>query len=121
VGTPGIIGLAVAEAGIAMTAEAGIDRVRAKGSALTELAIELSDAWLAPLGCAVGSPRESSRRGGHVSIRHPDARRLTRELIARKVLPDFRAPDSIRIGLSALSTSFEEVHRGLAELRSLLS
>ena len=121
VGTPGIIGLAAAEAGIALSAEAGIDRTRAKGIVLTEYAIELVDAWLAPLGCKVGSPRDPSRRGAHVSIRHPDARRLTAELIARKVLPDFRAPDSIRIGLSPLSTSFEDVHRGLSALRALLS
>ena len=121
VGTPGIIGLAAAEAGIALSAEVGIDRTRAKGIVLTEYAIELVDAWLAPLGCKVGSPRDPSRRGAHVSIRHPDARRLTAELIARKVLPDFRAPDSIRIGLSPLSTSFEDVHRGLWALRSLLS
>jgi kynureninase len=120
VGTPGIIGLAVAEAGIALTAEAGIDRIRAKGIALTEYAIELVDDWLAPLGCTIGSPRNPARRGAHVSIRHPDARRLTAELMARKVLPDFRAPDSIRIGLSPLSTSFEEVHRGLSALRDLL-
>jgi len=120
VGTPGIIGLAAAGAGIDLTAEAGIDRIREKGVALTELAIELVDAWLAPLGCSVGSPRDASRRGAHVAIRHPDARRLTTELIARKVLPDFRAPDSIRIGLSPLSTTFEEVHRGLSALRDLL-
>jgi kynureninase len=120
VGTPGIIGLAVAEAGIALAAEAGIDRIRVKGKALTEFAIDLVDAWLAPRGCAIGSPRDPARRGAHVSIRHPDARRLTAELITRKVLPDFRAPDSIRIGLSPLSTSFEEVHRGLSALRDLL-
>jgi len=120
VGTPGIIGLAAAEAGIELSAEAGIAQIRAKGMALTEYAIELVDAWLAPLGCSVGSPRDPSRRGAHVAIRHPDARRLTAELIARKVLPDFRAPDSIRIGLSPLSTSFEEVHRGLAVLCDLL-
>jgi kynureninase len=121
IGTPGIVGLAVAEAGIALAAEAGIDRIRAKAIALTEYAIELHDAWLAPLGCTVGSPRDARRRGAHVAIRHPEARRLTRELIARKVLPDFRAPDSIRIGLSPLTTSFEEVHRGLATLRELLA
>jgi len=120
VGTPGIIGLAAAQAGIALAAEAGIDRIRAKGIALTGFAIELVDAWLAPLGCAVGSPRDASRRGAHVAIRHPDARGLTAELMARKVLPDFRAPDSIRIGLSPLSTSFAEVHRGLSAVRDLL-
>ncbi|HEX8025302.1 MAG TPA: kynureninase [Candidatus Limnocylindrales bacterium] len=121
VGTPGIVALAVAEAGIALAAEAGIDRIRAKGIVLTEYAIELHDAWLARLDCSLGSPRDPRRRGAHVAIRHSDARRLTQALIDRKVLPDFRAPDSIRIGLSPLTTSFEEVHRGLSALRELLT
>jgi len=56
-----------------------------------------------------------------VSIRHPKAERLTQALIERKVIPDFRAPDSIRLGLSPLTTSFEDVHRGLAALRDLVS
>lgn len=120
VGTPGIIGLVAAEAGIALTAEAGIDRIRAKSIALTTYAIELFDARLAALGCTLGSPRDASRRGSHVSIRHPDARRLTEALIERNVIPDFRAPDSIRIGLSPLTTSFEDVYRGLGVLRDLL-
>jgi kynureninase len=121
VGTPGILALVAAEAGIALTAEAGLAAIRAKGIALTEYAIELLDAWLAPLGCSLGSPRDPSRRGAHVSIRHPDARRLTSDLIARKVIPDFRAPDSIRMGLSPLTTSFEDVHRGLSALRQRLA
>ena len=121
VGTPGLLGLAAAEAGIALTAEAGIDRIRAKGVALTEFAIELFDAWLAPVGCELGSPRDPARRGAHVSIRHPDAQGLTAALIKRGVIPDYRAPDSIRIGLSPLTTSFEDVHRGLSELRRLVA
>lgn len=121
VGTPGMLGLAAAEAGIALSAEAGIDRIRAKGVALGEYAVELSEAWLAPLGCSLGSPRDAARRGSHVSIRHPDARRLTRSLIDRRVIPDFRAPDSIRLGLSPLTTSFDDVFRGLATLRELLT
>lgn len=121
VGTPPIISLTAAQAGIELVAEAGVDAIRAKGIALSEYAIALTDAWLAPWGCSVGSPRDSSRRGGHIAIRHPDARRLTRALIDRNVIPDFRAPDSIRIGLSPLTTSFEDVHRGLAALRILLA
>lgn len=120
VGTPGVLALAAAEAGIALSAEAGIGPIRRKGLALTEYAVALLDAWLAPLGCALGSPRDPERRGNHVSILHPDARRLTTDLIARGVIPDFRAPDSIRVGLSPLTTSFEDVHRGLAALRGLL-
>ena len=121
VGTPGIIALTAVQAGIEVTAEAGIDAIRGKGVALTEYAISLLDAWLAPLGCSLGSPRDPMRRGAHISIRHPDARRLTRGLIDRSVLPDFRAPDSIRIGLSPLTTSFDDVHRGFSTLRELLT
>ena len=36
------------------------------------------------------------------------------------MIPDFRAPDSIRLGLSPLTTSFEDVHRGVAAIRELL-
>ena len=121
VGTPGIIALTSTQAGVEVVAEAGIEAIRAKGIALTEYAIALTDAWLAPLGCSIGSPRDSARRGAHVSIRHPEAKRLTRELIARDVIPDFRAPDSVRIGLSPLTTSFEDVHDGLLALRDLLA
>ena len=121
VGTPGILGLAAAEAGIELTAEAGIDRIRAKAIDLTEYAIELFDAWLGPRGFALGSPRDPKRRGAHVSVRHPDAKRLTKALIERNVIPDFRAPDSIRLGLSPLTTTFQDVRRGLAALRDLVA
>ena len=118
-GTPGILGLAAAEEGIRLSAEAGIDAIRAKGIALTEYAIALHDAWLAPRGFTLGSPRDPARRGAHVSIRRADARELTGRLIAAGVVPDFRAPDSIRIGLSPLTTSFRDVARGLAILADL--
>jgi kynureninase len=118
-GTPGVLGLAAAEEGIRVSAEAGIESIRAKGIALTEYAIALHDAWLAPLGFTLGSPRDARRRGSHVSVRRADARDLTRLMIAAGVLPDFRAPDSIRLGLSPLTTSFGDVARGMAILADL--
>jgi len=118
-GTPGILGLAAAEEGIRVVAEAGIDRIRAKGIALTEYAIALHDAWLAPIGFTLGSPRDPAHRGAHVSIRRPDARDLTRRMIAAGVIPDFRAPDSIRLGLSPLTTSFTDVHRAMERIAVL--
>jgi kynureninase len=120
-GTPGILALAAVEAGVRLVAEAGIHRIRAKGIALTEFAIELVDQRLANHGATVGSPRDATRRGAHVAVRHPDARRLTRALIAEGVIPDFRAPDSIRLGLSPLSTTYTDIARGLATLESLLA
>jgi kynureninase len=118
-GTPGILGLTAAEEGIRIVAEAGIDRIRAKGIALTEYAIALHDARLAPLGFALGSPRDARRRGAHVSIRRGDARDLTRRMIAAGVIPDFRAPDSIRLGLSPLTTTFGEVRRAIDAIAEL--
>ena len=118
-GTPGILGLAAAEEGIRLSAEAGIDRIRAKGVALTEYAIALHDARLAPLGFELGSPRDAARRGAHVSIRRADARERTRRMIAAGIVPDFRAPDSIRLGLSPLTTTFGEVHRAIERIAEL--
>jgi kynureninase len=118
-GTPGMLGLAAAEEGIRVSVEAGIEAIRAKGVALTEYAIALHDAWLAPLGFTLGSPRDSARRGSHVSVRRSDARDLTRALIEANVIPDFRAPDSVRLGLSPLTTSFTDVARGMAILARL--
>jgi kynureninase len=118
-GTPGILGLAAAEEGIRVSAEAGIDRIRAKGVALTDYAIALHDAHLATLGFALGSPRDAARRGAHVSIRRADARELTQRLIEAGIIPDFRAPDSIRLGLSPLTTTFAEVHRAIRGIADL--
>lgn len=120
-GTPGMLALAAVEEGVRLSAEAGMASIRAKGISLTSFAIELTDARLAEHGCSVGSPRDPARRGAHVAIRHPEARRLTRELIARKVIPDFREPDTIRFGLSPLTTSFRDVSRGIEAIRLLLT
>jgi kynureninase len=101
--------------------QAGMDAVRSKSLALTAYAVELADAWLAPLGVEVVSPREPEHRGGHVTLGHPRSREVTRLLWERDVIPDYREPDGMRIGLSPLSTSFTEVHDGLAQVRDLLS
>ena len=119
-GTPSAIALGAVDEGVALLAEAGIDAVRAKSVLLTSYAVELNDAWLAPRGVELASPRDPAQRGSHVTLRHPDARLLTEALTARGVIPDFRNPDGIRIGLAPLYTSFTDVHDGLAALRDLL-
>ena len=119
-GTPPVMSLVGVEEGVRVVAQAGIGAIRLKSLVLGEYAIALHDAWLAPLGCVLGSPRDPERRGGHVAIRHPRARALTAALVARGVVPDFREPDVVRVGMSPLTTSFSDVHRGLAALRDLL-
>jgi kynureninase len=120
-GTPPVAGLVAVEEGAKLAAEAGVERLRAKAVALTELIVELHDAWLAPLGFELGSPRDPARRGAHVSLRNPDAWALTRALIERgMVIPDFRGPDSIRLGVPPLYTRFADVHEALDRLRQIV-
>ncbi|HYU50377.1 MAG TPA: kynureninase [Candidatus Limnocylindria bacterium] len=119
VGTPPILGLAAVDEGVRLVAEAGIGAIREKSIALTEYAIELFDAWLSGAGFRLGSPRDAARRGSHVSVHRADADQLTRSLIAAGVVPDFRPPDGIRLGLSPLTTRFADVWDGLTRLREL--
>ncbi len=115
-GTPPVLALSAVDEGVALVAEAGIERIRAKGIALTELAIELADARLTDAGVTVASPRDPARRGAHVALAHPDAQRLCALLIERGVIPDFRRPDVIRFGLSPLTTRFVDVWDGVDTL-----
>jgi kynureninase len=106
---------------VRLVAEAGIEAIRRKGLGLTDFAVELADARLASLGVGVGSPRDPSRRGAHVALTHPEAGRLCHELTAQGVIPDFRRPDVIRVGVSPLTTRFTDVWDGLETLRRLLA
>jgi len=120
-GTPPILALHALEPGLELVTRAGIERIRAKGIALTELAIVLADAWLAEYGASVASPRDGALRGAHVALAHPDAEALCAGLAGRGVLADYRAPDVVRVGLSPLTTAFAEVWDGLDALRRLLA
>jgi kynureninase len=117
-GTPPVIGMLAMQDMLALVEEVGMDAVRAKSVALTEHAIELADERLP--GVTVASPRESSRRGGHVTLNHPSMREVTAALWAEDVIPDYRDPHGLRLGLSPLSTSFAEVDAGLDSIRRTL-
>jgi kynureninase len=118
-GTPPILSMVPIEEGAGMLIEAGIERVRAKGKALTSFAVDLVDLMLSPAGFELRSPRQAERRGSHLTVTHPDARRLCGEMTERGVIPDFRQPNGIRIGLSPLTTSFADVLRGIRVLAEL--
>ncbi len=122
VGTPFVPGVALVEEGAALLAEAGIERLRAKGTALTELVIELHDAWLAPLGFTLASPRDATVRGAHVSLAHPEGYRICRALVERAgVVPDFRPPDRIRLGPAPVATRFVDVWDAMDRLRRVVA
>ena len=119
-GTPPVLAMVPLRLCLEMLAEAGVDRVRAKSLRLTDLALAVVESWPADLGVVVASPREHERRGGHLTLRHPGFRDLCARLWERGVIPDFRGPDGLRLGLSPLSTTFVEVWDGLAAVREEL-
>ena len=104
-----------------LIAEAGIEAVRTKSVSLTDFAVRAADELLVPLGVRLLSPRDSALRGGHVTIGHPDFQAVTQQLWGEGVIPDFRFPDGIRLGLSPLSTSHEETLRGVIAVRDALA
>ena len=118
IASPSIMGLRCVRSGFGMIEEAGIANIAAKAAIGTEMMIELFDAWLAPLGFTLLTPRDANRRGGHITVGHPEAKRIAAAL--RKfanVVPDYRTPDSIRLAIAPLPTSFTEVWDGFARIR----
>jgi kynureninase len=122
IATPPIMGMRSVKSAFTMISEAGIAEIAKKAAVGTDLMIDLFDAWLAPLGMELHTPRNSAQRGGHISIVHPDAAQICVAL--RKisnVIPDYRAPNSIRLAISPLPTSYVEVWDGFDRLRDLVA
>jgi len=119
-GTPPILATAAVEEGVRLLLEAGLAEIRAKSVLLTEYLIELGDAWLAPLGCTLASPREAGRRGGHVTFCHPAAERIVEQLAARDIIADYRTPDRFRLGLAPLTTRFTDVWTAAEAARDII-
>jgi kynureninase len=124
-GTPPLLSMKAIEPAVDLLLAAGLPRLRAKSVQQTDYLIQLAEAWLVPLGFTIGSPRQAERRGSHVSLRHPEAYRINRAMIesappALKVIPDFRTPDNIRLGVTPLYTSFSEIYLALARIRTIV-
>ena len=122
IASPSIVGLRCIQSAFSMIEEAGISRIATKAALGTEMMIGLFDAWLADLGFTLNTSRIALERGGHVSLIHPDAKRIAVAL--RKfanVIPDYRAPNSIRLAISPLTNSYVEIWDGFQRLRDLVS
>ena len=119
-GTPPIVGMQPLRDMLALLETVGIEAVRAKSQALTAYVVDLADEVLAPLGVGVASPRDPERRGGHVTLTHPAMREVNALLWQRDVIPDYRDPEGLRLGLSPLSTSFSEVAAGVEAVRETI-
>jgi len=125
VGTPPMLSMKAIEPAVDLVLEATMERIREKSVAQTDYLIFLAEQWLLPLGFSLGTPKQHEKRGSHVSLRHPEAFRISKAMIespppAVQVIPDFRAPDNIRLGIAPLYTTFEEIHRALDRMRGIV-
>jgi kynureninase len=119
-GTPPVLGLAALECGVEAVARAGIEPLRLKSVNLTELFVALLDQEFGGRGMEVVSPRDARRRGSQVSIRHAEGYAITQALIARGVIPDFRAPDLIRFGFAPAYLRHVDVFDAVAALAEVV-
>jgi kynureninase len=118
IASPSIVGIRAVQASYEIIERAGIARIAKKAAIGTELMIALFDAWLAPLGFTLLTPRDHRLRGGHITIGHPEAKRIAAALRKyAQVVPDYRMPNSIRLAISPLPTSFLEVFDGFERIR----
>lgn len=124
-GTPPVLATVALEAMVELLEQVGVDAVREKSIALTDFAETALAVHVLPLGARLASPAAGPSRGSHLTVTHPAFRDVTERLWRRGVIPDFRGPDGIRVGLSPLSTTFAEVETGIAaigdELRAALA
>ncbi|MEY3029244.1 MAG: hypothetical protein RL198_641 [Actinomycetota bacterium] len=122
IASPSIIGLRAVRSSFEMIERAGIAEMERKAATGTELMLQLADAWLTPLGFATGTPRAWQQRGGHIILTHPDAKQIAGALRSKaKVIPDYREPNSIRLAMSPLANSFQEIWEGFRRLSELVA
>jgi kynureninase len=115
--SPPIVSLLLIETGVDLLLEAGMDNLRAKSIQQSEYLIELGRAVLEERGFVLNSPPDVQRRGSHVSLGHPEGLRIDLALLNdMKVIPDFRAPDNIRLGLTPLYSSFRDIYQTVMRL-----
>ncbi len=122
IASPSIIGIRVMQASYQMIEEAGMAAISEKAAKGSQLILDLFDAWLAPLGFTLMTPRSANQRGGHITVGHPDAKKIAAGM--RKfanVVPDYRTPDSIRLAMAPLPTSYTEIWDGMARMRDLVA
>ncbi|MEJ8544515.1 kynureninase [Brevibacillus borstelensis] len=120
IGTPHILSMAPLFGALSMFEEAGIDRIRQKSLRQTGYLMELLAVELSGHGFAIGNPPGDARRGGHVCLEHPEAARICKALKENGVIPDFRAPNVIRLAPVALYTSYHDVWRAVQILKRIM-
>ena len=119
-GTQPIISLATMECGIDIALSVDQQQLREKSLNLTSLFIRLVEERLAHHPLTLVTPRETSERGSHVSIQHPEGFAVMKALIANGVVGDYREPEVLRFGITPLYLGYADVWDAVETLRRVL-
>ncbi len=120
-GTPPILSIAAIEPGVDLILEAGIDALRTKSLAQSDFLIRLWEEKLKPRGFTLVAPDDRQYRGSHIGIAHPHGWGIDQALIEEmNVIPDFRPPDIIRLGITPLYTTFEELYAAVERMAAIV-
>jgi len=122
ISSPAILSSAPLEGSLRVLQEAGMAALREKSLRMTSYLIYLVDRLLSkePYNFSVGTPREPTRRGGHVAIEHEDALRIGEALRSRGVIPDFRPPNILRIAPVPLYNRYHEIWQVVQHLKDIV-
>jgi kynureninase len=117
VGTPPVVSVALIEPGVDLMLEAGMDWIDARRSVLTEMLLQAN---LEAYGFQPVTPTDPTARGSHVTFAHPEAWRINLALIQAGVIPDFRAPNFLRLGITPLYIEESDIETALHRLRNIM-
>ena len=121
IASPSIVGLTSVASSMDIIKEAGIAAIEAKCARGTTFMADLFDEWLKPLGFGLETPRDPAHRGGHLSLTHPEAQRISVALREfANVIPDYRKPHTIRVAVAPLYNTYEEIFTGFRRMRDVV-
>lgn len=125
IGTPPVLSMAAIEPGLDLLIEAGMENLRDKSLLMSNFLIELIQKELEPFGFEIASPLEENRRGSHISIQHEEGYRINRALIepmdeSKIIIPDFRPPNNIRLGIAPLYNSFTDLYECILRIKTIV-
>jgi len=119
IASPSLIGLRSINVACKIIKDAKMKNIIKKAKTGTDLIIKLYDKWLIELGFLLMTPRNSKKRGAHVSLFHENAKSISAALRRFEgVIVDYRTPNQIRIAVSPLSTTYNEIYTGIKKIRA---
>lgn len=125
-GTPPVLSLCALEHGISITLKAGIKAIANKNKDQIQFFIEAASNYLSPLGYTLFVPETLEKTGGHMTISHPEAQSIV-EVLKKgtetypAVMPDFRPPNLIRLGVASLYVSYLDLATTIAFLKEIIA